>query len=365
MDVRQIDSEIFGGDAMAKENARVAQLLSGRRRRVLLVGSGGYVGAPLTLHLLRNGWDVRGSDLLLYGTAGAITPFLGCPGYEFMKGDFAERETRQRLLEGVSDVVILGGLVGDPITAKYPTEHELINDQGILKLLDDIIGLPSGRINKLIFISTCSNYGEIPGDAIADENYELKPLSLYAKAKVAAEQHLLGTNSGDISPTVLRFATAFGLSVRMRFDLTVSQFTRTAFIGNELDVYDADTWRPYCHVQDFAELITRVLAAPEDIVRNEVFNAGGEANNFTKRMITEAIREKLPHAKISFTEGDTDRRNYRVDFSKVRNALGFEPRFTVKHGIDELCDALAAGFYSDYDANPNFYGNYNLSYPAD
>jgi nucleoside-diphosphate-sugar epimerase len=263
-------------------------------------------------------------------------------------------------LDGVTDVIILAGLVGDPITKKYPREHDLINEHGVRNFLDSL----GGRgLNKVIFVSTCSNYGEIPLDALADETFALKPLSLYAKAKVSHEQRLLGLkNSIDYAPTILRFATAFGLSGRMRFDLTVSEFTRDLFAGKRLEVYDADTWRPYCHVRDFARAMRRVLEMPVDAVAFEIFNAGGQQNNFTKKMIVEAIQKQIRGAEVDYVSGGGDRRNYRVNFSKMRERLHFEPLFGVEDGVRELIAALKSGFFADFESRPNFYRNGEISY---
>jgi nucleoside-diphosphate-sugar epimerase len=111
----------------------------------------------------------------------------------------------------------------------------------------------------------------IKEDELADENFELNPLSLYAKAKVGAELHLM-SKKGKVqyTGTVLRFATAFGLSPRMRFDLSVSEFVRDLYFGEELLVFDEHTWRPYCHVRDFARLIDLVINADSENVNFEI-----------------------------------------------------------------------------------------------
>jgi nucleoside-diphosphate-sugar epimerase len=162
---------------------------------------------------------------------------------------------------------------------------------------------------------------------------------------------------------VLRFATAFGLSPRMRFDLTISQFVREVCQGNELLVYDPDTWRPYCHVQDFADVAGRVLAAPAEDVFFEVFNAGGDVNNFTKRMIVDEIVKRLPDARIRYQEQGSDPRNYRVDFAKISSRLGFTPRNTVQSGIEELIEAFDRHLFDRVDGRRNFHGNYEIAYP--
>lgn len=331
-----------------------------QRRPVLVVGGAGYVGSVLCAHLLERGYGVRSFDLLLYNNQGAVVPFLGRPGYRFVHGDLADAEAMTAALEGVGDVVLLGGLVGDPITKKYPEAARRINEGGY----ETILGLLDGRpLNSVVFVSTCSNYGLIEDDRLADEGCRLKPLSLYAKSKVAIENRILALHGKvDYAPTILRFATAFGLSPRMRFDLTLSEFTREMFLGHELLVYDPHTWRPYCHLRDLAEVVVRVLEAPRERVAFEVFNVGGEANNHTKRSIVEAILEQLPEARVRYQEHGSDPRNYRVDFTRVRERLNFEPEFTLEDGIRELIAAMRQSLFLDIDQPRGFYGNHEIDY---
>jgi nucleoside-diphosphate-sugar epimerase len=287
---------------------------------------------------------------------------MGNQNYKFIYGDLRNEEDLNRSLVGVTDVVLLAGLVGDPITKKYPEASAAINDEGIIHCI--------GRLNKrsldrVIFISTCSNYGLIKSDQLADEDFELTPLSLYAKSKVAAEKYLLDSkNKIDFTPTVLRFATAFGLAPRMRFDLTVNEFTREMALGKDLLIFDAETWRPYCHVKDFARLIEKVLEAPIDKVGFEVFNAGGEINNFTKQGIVDIILKYIPHAKVRYQQHGSDPRNYRVNFEKVRTILDFRPEYTVEDGVVELLNAIDNRIFDRADINHNFHGNYEINYPV-
>lgn len=363
VDNRDVDADFR--EAIFVEGQRVKRdvLQPGKlqRRKVLLIGGAGYIGTPLTQFLLERGYSVRCLDLLLYENDRCVAPFVGNPNYEFQRADFADGSAVETALDTVTDVVVLGGLVGDPITKKYPSESGLINDEGVSNLINS---LDSRGLNKVLFISTCSNYGEIPPDAVADEDFELKPLSLYAKSKVAMERQLLaGRGKVDYVGTALRFATAFGVSSRMRFDLTINEFARDLWAGKELVVYDADTWRPYCHVQDFARGIARVLEAPRSAVDFAVFNMGGDENNFTKQMVVDELRKRIPGSKVKIVEGGVDRRNYKVDFRRVREKLLFEPSRTVSDGIGELLDALEKGLYSDYERNRNFFGNYEINYP--
>lgn len=330
-------------------------------KSVLIIGGAGYIGPVLTDHLLSAGYKVNCLDLLLYQNNTCIIPYLGNPNYQFIYGDLRDEIALDRALQGVTDVVLLAGLVGDPITKKYPEAARAINDEGILNCIDFLNGK---GLDRVVFVSTCSNYGLIKSDELADEAYPLSPLSLYAKSKVAAEQHLL-VNSGkvDYTPTILRFATAFGLAPRMRFDLTVNEFTRELALGRELLVFDAHTWRPYCHVRDFARLIQQVIEAPRAKIAFEVFNAGGEINNFTKQGIIDTILALLPDAKVRYQEHGSDPRNYRVNFGKVREVLGFEPEYTVEFGAKELLNAIREHVFDHVDLMRNFHGNYEIEYP--
>ena len=329
-------------------------------KNILLIGGAGYVGTVITSHFLKLGYKVKALDNFVYKNQESIQAYLGDENYEFIAGDLGDENSLKNASKGIDNVVILAGLVGDPITKKYPDESYKINEVGVQTCIDFF---DNENIKKMILISTCSNYGLIKENELADENFELNPLSLYAKAKVAAELHLM-SKKGNVgyTGTVLRFATAFGLSPRMRFDLSVSEFVRDLYFGEELLVFDEHTWRPYCHVRDFARLIEKVINADNEKVNFEVFNAGGEVNNFTKKMIVDTIKEYLPEAKIKYGENGSDPRNYKVSFKKAKEILGFEPKFTVKDGIEELIKAFELGVYNDSLENKNKYGNYIIKY---
>ena len=344
----------MAADVLAKRNLD--------ERKILIVGGGGYIGTVVSDHLLTHGYRVRCLDSLIYENQAAVLPLVLRPGYEFFRGDLCDLVGFEASLEGVTDVVLLAGLVGDPVTKAFPGAAERTNNAGHESMLRLLRGK---RLNKVVFVSTCSNYGLIKGEQIAGEDFPLNPISLYAKSKVRFENILLdAARSIDFAPTVLRFATAFGLSSRMRFDLTVSEFIRDMYLGQELLVFDADTWRPYCHVRDFAEVIRRVLEAPIDSIAFEVFNAGGDANNYTKQMIVNAILEQLPNAKVRYQKHGSDPRNYRVNFRKIREILHFEPAVTVPEGIRELIAAMQSGLFSDISQPESFYGNWKPSLVA-
>ena len=329
-------------------------------KNILLIGGAGYVGSVITSVFLKKGYKVVVLDNFVYNNQFATSSFIGDPNYKLVLGDMGDVELLSRISDEITDVIILAGLVGDPITKKFPEHSNIINELSVKRCIDHF---DKKSIEKLIFISTCSNYGLIRDNELADEEFELNPLSLYAKAKVSNENYLMAKKSKvGYSGVVLRFATAFGLSPRMRFDLSISEFVRDMYFGNELEVYDKDTWRPYCHVRDFANLLELVITAEKSKIHFETFNAGGDINNSTKQMLIDQVLKNIPDAKVKFSENGSDPRNYRVTFEKVKDTLGFIPSYSIEDGIIELVEALKIGLYSDSKDNKEAYGNYSINY---
>jgi nucleoside-diphosphate-sugar epimerase len=327
-------------------------------RHVLVAGGAGYIGSVLTRELLGRGTSVRVLDSLLYENGDSLEGVDG-EGYSFARGDVRSPEDVKAALDGITDVVLLASLVGDPVCKANPELAREVNLQGARTLLE---AAGEAGVERVVFASTCSNYGLRTEEDPAVEGDELHPLSLYAETKVEMERQILDRTDWGFSPTVLRLATAFGLSPRMRFDLTVSEFTRELALGRPLEVYDPDTWRPYCHVADISAAIGLVLDAEPGEVAGEVFNAGGDDGNYTKRMIVEAALEALDgEGEVVWTQGGDDARNYRVSFAKIRDRLGFEPRHTVPGSISELVSALRDGEYGDVEERPLYYRNFELN----
>ena len=327
------------------------------KKKNLLVGGAGYIGTVLTKHLLKDNYQVKCIDNLLYKQKECINEFLKNENFEFINIDIRNKNLLNEHFNDIYSVVLLAGLVGDPVSKKYPEINDEININGIL----NVIKICKERnIERLIFTSTCSNYGITDSNILAKEDHELNPLSLYASAKVKIEKYLMNlSKDGNLKPTILRFATAFGLSPRMRFDLTVNEFTKEIILGNELVVYDPNTWRPYCHTEDFAYLISKVIIADINKIAFEIFNVGDNKNNFTKQMIVDEILKYHPSGKVRYLEKGVDKRNYIVDFSKVYSVLGFKPKYTVKKGIEELISEIKNNTFNFKSENQ--FGNYNIN----
>ena len=326
-------------------------------KKIILVGGAGYIGTVLTKHLLEKEYKVICIDNLIYKQDECIKQFVQNKNFEFVNIDIRKKDVLGKYFFDAHSVVLLAGLVGDPITKKYPEMNDEINIKGILNVVEIC---KEKNIERLIFTSTCSNYGITDKDVIANENNELKPLSLYASAKVYIENFLMSLNrNSSLKPTILRFATAFGLSPRMRFDLTINEFTKEMALGNELVIYDANTWRPYCHTEDFAYLICKVIEADIAKIAFEIFNVGDNENNFTKQMIVDEILKFYPNGKVKYLEKGVDQRNYIVDFSKVNSVLNFKPKYSISKGVNELILQINDKKF-DFKIENNF-GNYNLN----
>ena len=302
--------------------------------KILLVGGAGYIGTVLIKHLLDSKYHVTCLDNLIYDNSYSLSEFKKNNEFNFVLGDLRNDLLMTELLSKCDATIILAGLVGDPITKKYPEISEKINSTGTKKLINNC---NNKKIEKLVFVSTCSNYGLSDTDLPLSEEAELKPISLYAKQKVEVENYILSQkNSVDYSPTILRFSTAFGLSPRMRFDLTINQFTKSIFEDEKLEVFDSNTWRPYCHVKDFASTLEKILDASKKTTDFQVFNVGGDNNNFTKKQIVEKIFKFIPGNKVTFTDKKRDPRNYKINFSKISKILNFKVKYTVNDGIEEM-----------------------------
>ena len=307
-------------------------------KKILIIGGEGYIGQELNSFLQnqKQNFEISVVDNVLYNQS-LLRINKKFKNYKFLKYDLSNKEINNDILNNVYCVVILSGLVGDPITKKYPLESKMNNETLIKKFINQTF---AKKVPRLIFVSTCSNYGLRNEKDKAKENSKLKPLSLYSKSKVALEKFILNKKKGFTTPTILRFATAFGLSSRMRFDLTINEFTKDIFLKKKLDVYDIDTWRPYCHVKDFSRLIYKVINTDKNKINFQVFNAGSTKNNFTKQMIIKRISKYLKTNNIRYLDKGKDRRNYRVDFSKVNKKLGFKIKYSIDYGIKEIIDWL-------------------------
>ena len=303
-------------------------------RNILLLGGGGYIGVVVAKFFLKKGFKVSCVDNFIYNHLSSIKNIKNKKNFILFKCDLTNKKNYRHITNSITDVVILAGLVGDPITKKYPKTAEKINYTGIKKFINFCKN--KKEIKKLIFISTCSNYGLIK-NKIANENTRLNPQSLYAKQKIKIEKYLINQSKNfNFDVFILRFATAFGHSERPRFDLTVNEFVLMAMQKKVIDIYDSETWRPYCHVQDFAKVIYYALIKKSRIKKTKIFNVGSNKNNFRKIDIIHKIKKYIPSLKYKDVQSKNDPRNYIVNFNKIRVELGIKKFLSLDYGIKEM-----------------------------
>lgn len=311
-------------------------------KRVLVIGGAGYIGSALLPKLLNDGYQVRLLDLFVYGEE-PIAEVVTHKNLKIIRADFRQIDEVIKAVNGVDSVIHLGAIVGDPACA---LDEDLTVEVNLMatKMIADVC--KAYNVEKFVFASTCSVYGA--SDDLLDERSNLNPVSLYARTKIACERILRGMADDKFSPVFLRFSTIFGLSGRTRFDLVVNLLTAKAVFDKEITLFGGDQWRPFLHVDDAALSVVLALKAPREIVHNQVFNVGSSDQNYTLAQAAELIHRLAPDSTVTDYGQDGDRRNYRVEFSKIRNILGFKSKWSLEAGIQQVLDAIARGDISNY-----------------
>jgi nucleoside-diphosphate-sugar epimerase len=311
----------------------------------LITGGAGYIGVTVVDELLNAGRDVRVLDVVLHGQEDIVAG-LEARGVEVVRADIRDADARRRAVEGAEAVVHLAAIVGDPACARDPEASHEVNVVASQGLADDV---RAAGVDRLVFASTCSNYGRMDDPTVPiTEDGVLSPVSLYAEQKVGIEKALLGgLAGGDVGVTCLRFATVYGVAPRMRFDLTVNEFTRDLWADRELEVFGEQFWRPYVHVRDAGRAVRTALMAPREQVAGEVFNAGRSGENYRKLDLVEEIQRRLDRGTVTYVKRDEDPRDYKVSFDKIRAVLGFETEMTVPDGIGEVAAGLDEQKFGD------------------
>lgn len=311
------------------------------RGGVLVVGGAGYIGSLLVEHLLQKGYRVRVLDSLMYGDE-PLRPVRDHGGFELMVGDCRNIHDVVKAVKGVESVVHLAAIVGDPACNQDRDSALEINYAATRMLIEIARG---HGVSRLLFASSCSVYGA--ADVEMDENADVQPISLYGQTKVDSERALLEAKSDTFHPTILRYATVFGLGYRPRFDLVVNLLTAKACQEGVITIYNGQQWRPFIHVRDLVEATVQLLEAPVRLVTGQIFNVGDSRLNHTLTEVAGIIRDSFPNVRIENIE-NADRRNYRVNFERLRDRTGFRARYTVRDGVEEIKRAFSDRLITDY-----------------
>ncbi|HEU4758757.1 MAG TPA: NAD(P)-dependent oxidoreductase [Dehalococcoidia bacterium] len=298
--------------------------------KVLVTGGAGYVGCILVEELLAAGHAVRVFDNLRKGPAGLLH-LLADPRLELVRGDVRDGAAVRCAMADADAAIHLAAVVGYPACERDPWQAREVNVDGTV----NVIG---GRSDSqpIIFPSSLSNYGAVPG-GVCTEEMEPRPITLYGSNKLEAERRLLDAGNA----VVLRPATAFGLSPQMRLDLLFNDFVYRALKERQLTVYQSQFMRAFIHVRDFARALVFALDN-FGTMRDQVYNLGDESLNLTKGELAERVADHTG-CRLALSEAgeDPDKRDYLVDFSKLR-ATGFRCRIDIDEGIEELARGLPA-----------------------
>ena len=306
-------------------------------KSVLVTGGAGYVGSILTNKLVKQNYNVKVVDSLVYGDVG-ISSLINDKKIEFFNFDIRDSSKISSILKNVDCVIHLAAIVGEPLCKKIPEAAKQINEIATKNLVNLC---KSNNVKRFIFASTCSNYGS--SLKIVDESSPVKPLSLYSECKVNSEKYILENNSNKFQTCILRFATAHGLSPRMRFDLLVQEFLRDALVDKKISIFGEDFWRPLIHVDDMANACISVVDASSNIISGQIFNVGGSNENYTKKQLASIIQKHISDIKIEIVKSKTDPRNYKVSFDKINRILNFHSKKTVENSVVEILSKIEDG----------------------
>jgi nucleoside-diphosphate-sugar epimerase len=300
--------------------------------RIFVTGTEGYLGSLLAPELIRRGDEVVGLDTGFYKERmlyrdGAATPLT-------LAKDLRQIEASD--LKGMDAVVHMAELSNDPAGQLAPNITYEINHQGSVRLAE--LAKRAG-VERFVYMSSCSVYGVAEKDFV-DEASPVNPQTAYAECKTLVERDLKPLADERFSPTVMRNATAYGASPRMRFDIVLNNLAGLAWTTNEIRmIIDGTPWRPIVHGLDICQAIVAVLDAPREAVANEIFNVGDSEHNYRVKEIAEIVGAVFPGCSVSFGPPSLDNRSYRVSFEKIRKHLPvFKSRWDARRGAEQLLE---------------------------
>lgn len=300
--------------------------------RVFVTGVDGYIGAVLAPYLRARGMALAGLDTGYYRDGCLYAVNGSAAGVATLSKDL--REVTAADLEGCDAVVHLAELSNDPLAQNHPRVTHLINHLGSVTLAQQALRV---GIRRFVYTSSCSVYGAGVGDLL-DEEATVSPQTAYAECKLLVERDLRAMAGADFTPVLLRNATAYGPSPRMRFDIVINDLCALAWTTRRIAMTsDGSPWRPVVHVEDICEAIYRSLLAPADLVCGRVFNVGQTSENYRVRELAQIIADEFPGCSVSTGPPSGDTRSYRVSFERIHRELpGFACRHTARDGARQL-----------------------------
>ena len=308
--------------------------------KFLVTGGAGYIGVPLITLLLEKGHQVICLDRLFFGRE-PLGKIIDNSDLQVLRDDI--RWFDPEVLKQVEVVIDLAALSNDPSGELNPSKTYDINYLGRVRVakLSKEFG-----VRRYILASTCSVYGFY--DEILSEDSATKPLTTYARSALLAERDVLQLQSKDFVVVIPRFATVYGVSPRMRFDLAINAMVLKLYQSQEISVMrDGRQWRPFVHVKDVAKAYALLSECESDNVNGQIINVGSNEQNYQLYPLAELLGNAIGKPYEIQWYGDPDRRSYRVSFDKIGRILDFKPDFSPKEGAGEIYRALENGSTSD------------------
>lgn len=301
--------------------------------KILVTGGAGYIGSHVVEILLQNDKQVRVLDNGMFGL-GSLYPFYENTRFDLIKGDLRNMSDLKKSLKDVEGVIHLGGIVGNPACSFDKLTCQDVNVTATERLAG---ASAEAGISRFVFASSCSVYGY--GDNLFTEESELNPVDYYAESKISGEE-VIKQFSSDMIMTNCRFATVFGASRRMRFDLAVNGMTASARNEGICHVHGGGQWRPFIHCHDVARALCKIIFSPESTVINQTFNVGSDELNMTLAQLGEKIGQLVHNSKVEVHGALSDNRSYQVSFKKIRETLDFASSISVDKGISQIISLL-------------------------
>lgn len=322
--------------------------------RVLVTGGAGYIGSVMVPKLLARGHQVRVLDRMFWG----LPHYANEPGVELVNADV--RRMPEGVLHGIDAVDHLAGFSNDPTSEYSPGANWQMNAVAT----ETIASLcRASGVKRFVFGSSCSLYDGAGdrGDELLDEHSSIHPRGAYATSKRYSEEALLAAAGGEFEPVILRQATVFGASERMRFDLVVNAFVKDALVRQRLILHGGGRmWRPLVNVNDLADAHIACLEAPSEAVAGETFNVVGE--NHQVRELAEIVAAALVKLgkPVALEDGPLPSivRNYRCTGAKLRERLDLRFPTTPAIAVQDLVDKYGS-------ANVELFGHpkyYNIAW---
>lgn len=304
-------------------------------KRILVTGAGGYVGCVLVPKLLKEGYEVVALDRFFFG----IEKLEEHPSLTIVKED--TRRLTVDHFKNVDGVIDLVAISNDPSGEFFKDFTYQINYSS--RVQTATLAKQAG-VSRYILPSSCSVYGFQNTGVCANEESNTNPLTTYAKANELAERGVLPLADDEFIVTVLRQATLYGVSKRMRFDLAINGMTYGAWKNHRIPLMrDGSQWRPMLHVEDTADIMCMMLEADKSRINGQIFNAGSECGNYQLKNLAKEVVNSCPVSVSIDWYGDPDHRSYQVDFSKLENVLGWTPKWRAGDGANQVFEALESG----------------------